>query len=53
MANRRRQVVSLTLPEDVIADLRALAKREYRAFSREAEVAIVRHLAEARNGAAS
>lgn len=44
-----RQVVSLSLPSDVVDGLRDLAQREFRAVSREAELAIVRHLADRQN----
>ena len=53
MANRRRQVVSITLPEAVVDGLRAQAQRNFRAVSREAELAIVRHLSEQGSEAAA
>lgn len=48
--NRRRPAVCITLPADVVDGLRAKARREYRALSKEIEIAVVRHLAEAENG---
>lgn len=40
----RRQPVTLSLPAEVIDGLKALAERELRAVSREAELAIRHHL---------
>lgn len=45
-ATQRREVVSFTLPANVINSLREKAQRNFRAVSREAEVAIVHHLAD-------
>ena len=44
--------MAFTLPADVVNDLRALAKREFRSASQEVELALVRHLALAQIGAA-
>jgi hypothetical protein len=41
---RRRKIWQLSLPEDVIQGIRALAEQECRPPSREVEVALRRHL---------
>jgi hypothetical protein len=45
----KRMPTSFTLPEDLVEDLRQLAKRENRPTSRQAELAIREHLAAFRN----
>lgn len=50
MGNRRRPAVSITLPADVVDNLRDKARREFRPLSREVEIAVIRHLAQAKIG---
>ena len=50
--SRKRKAIAVTLPEDLITGIRALADRENRPVSREVERALVFHLV-AQDGAAS
>ncbi len=43
--NRRRETVTITLPAELLDQLKVRAAHEYRAVSREAELAIAQHLA--------